>query len=1108
MKLLRYLHKMSRTLLLLIALLCSSYGMSSHILGGDITWTCDGGGNYIFQLVFYRDCNGADVNTVNVDLDVWNHPTVSTIQVDFESRTDVSPFCTQVGGGPSPLLCGSGAFGGNGIGAIEKIVYRSAPIALSGTPPIEGWIFTYEDFSRNTGLTNIQNPSSYGITLVSRMYAIPGGSGTCVDNSPQFLQEPYFVSCVGDQYEYNTNPVDADLDSITVTFGHPLNEIQGALFDPPNDPIELPYEPGFSANSPTPDASMNPGNIPANLDPVSGNLTFLSNNAGNFAIKLVTRSYRQGVLIAEVEREMQLIVQNCVGTNSAPVVPGPFAGAWETTVTAGDLVTFNLGSTDTELLQDGSPQLNILTATGLEFGPNPSVPTGCAIGPCATLSSAPPISAPQGVSTTFNWQTQCDHLVTPYGYTASEVPYHFVFKFQDDYCPVPKVRYGTVTINVQNPDIIAAPQINCIQTDVNGDITIEWDPVTDINGSFSTYEIISAQDGTLASLSNINTSSYTTSVSAAGQPHDFIIGVGSACFGTTYRYSDSVSNIHLTLNNPLNGTAILQWNDPITPKRTSMGDYYHLYREYPTGVWNLYDSVPYGTTTYIDTITVCSGTINYQVVLPNTPCDFTSNIVGDFLEDMITPDIPNISHVSVDTATNQVEIVWDQNNQADTYGYVIYTLDASGFVVSLDTVWDNADTSYLHNVPTDAGPLTYTVAAFDSCFTATVPPSYQTSAKALLNTSVFLSSTLDICANEVVLSWTDYEGWSGIAEYAVYVQENGGSWTNVGSTSGNQFNVSVQQASDYCFVIEALSTEGQRAFSNASCFFVPLPTAPAFNYLQVATVDGAAIDLTHYIDFSTDIAQVSIQRQNLQGTFDEIARLPVTSSVINYTDTDVDVDLNSYRYRVQVIDSCGKLGALSNEAETILLNVHIDDVAKEVYLTWNPYREFDGSILGYAIYRGIDGVYSGTPIGTVPNGQYYYNDDVNDIVSKGRICYYVEAIEATNSFGFAESSLSNRNCAVLPPIIYIPNTFSPNDDGYNDVFLPIVSDFDPSYYELMVYNRYGQVIFRSNDPNIGWTGIVDGTSQMAANNTYLYTVSVRDGEGVEILKRGHINLMK
>lgn len=1081
--------------------------MASHSLGGDITWTCDGSGDYVFQLVFYRDCNGADVNTVSVNLDVWNNPTVSTIQVDYISRTDVSPICTQVSGGPSPLLCGSGAFGGNGSGAIEKIVYQSAPISLMGTPPSEGWIFTYDDFSRNNGLTNIQNPSSYGITLASRMYAIPNSPGGCVDNSPQFLQEPYFVSCVGDFYEYNTNPVDADLDSITVSFGHPLNNIQGSLFDPPNDPIELPYEPGFTVNSPTPDASLNPGNIPANLDLNSGNLTFLSNNAGNFAVKLVTRSYRQGVLIAEVEREMQLIVQNCVGTNNAPIVNGPFGGSFETTVTAGTLVNFNLASTDVEFLQDGSPQNNILTVTGLEIGPNPTSPLGCAIAPCATIDNNPPIAAPQGVGTTFNWQTQCDHLVNPYGFIASEVPYHFVFKFQDDFCPVPKVRYATITINVQNPDIISAPEINCIQTDMNGDVTINWDPVTDINGSFSSYEIISLQNGTLASLSNINTNSYTTTL-PGGQSNDLMIAVGSACFGSTYRYSDTVSNIYLNLNNPLNGTAILQWNDPITPPTSDMGDYYHIYKEYPAGVWTLHDSVPYGTTTYIDTITVCSGLINYQIVLPNTPCDYTSNIVGDVLEDMITPDIPNIYAVSVDTATNQVQIIWDQNAQEDTYGYVIYTLDATGFVVPLDTIWTNSDTSYLHNVPTDAGPLTYTVAAFDSCFTSTVPPTYQTSAKALLNTSSFLSTSLNICANEVTLSWTDYEGWTGISEYHIFVQKDGSSWNLEGSTSGNTYTVSVEEASNYCFVVEAVSTSGNQAFSNASCFFVPLPTAPSFNYLQVATVAGDAIDLTHYIDFSTNISEVSIQRQNYQGDFVEIARIPLSGSVVNYTDNSVDVELQSYIYRVQVIDSCGKAGAYSNEAQTILLTIQLDDVSKEAYLSWNPYQQFDGSILGYAIYRGIDGNYSPTPIATVPNGQYYFNDDLNNVVSKGRICYYIEAIEAINSFGFSELSRSNATCALLTPLIYIPNTFTPDGDGTNDIFLPIVSDFDPAYYELTTYNRYGQVIFISNDPSIGWDGSVQGTNQMAATGTYLYTVSVRDGNGIEILKRGHVNLLK
>ncbi|GAB5418395.1 MAG: hypothetical protein Crog4KO_15010 [Crocinitomicaceae bacterium] len=1081
--------------------------MASHILGGDITWTCDGNGDYIFQLVFYRDCNGADVNTVNVNLDVWNHPTVTGIQVDYVSRTDVSPFCTQVGGGPNPLSCGSGAFAGNGFGAVEKIIYQSAPISLTGTPPAEGWIFTYEDFSRNNGLTNIQNPTSYGITLASRMYAIPNSPGGCVDNSPQFLQEPYFVSCVGDFYEYNTNPVDADLDSITVSFGHPLNEIQGTLFDPPNDPIELPFEAGFSANSPTPDATMDPGNIAANVDLSSGNLTFLSNNAGNFAIKLVTRSYRQGVLIAEVEREMQLIVQNCSGNNNAPVVNGPFGGLFETTVDAGSLVNFNLASTDVELLQDGSPQNNILTVTGLEIGPNPTVNGGCAIAPCATVDMMPPISAPQGVSTNFSWQTDCAHLVNPYGFVASEVPYHFVFKIQDDYCPIPKVKYATVTINVRNPDIIPATQINCIQTEPNGDVTINWDPVTDINGSFSSYEIISEQSGTLGSIPNINTGTFTTPL-PTGQDENIQVVVGSACFGTTYSYSDTVTNIHLDLNNPLNGTAVLQWNDPMPTPTPNMGGYYHIYQEYPAGNWTLLDSVPYGTTSYIDTIIVCSDFINYQIVLPNSPCDYTSNIAGDLLEDMITPDIPDIGHVSIDTTTGLVQIIWDQNAQIDTYGYVIYTIDGSGFVVPIDTIWAQDDTTYTHNVNTDNGPLTYTVAAFDSCLTATVPATYQTSAKDALNTSIFVQTSLDICANEVVLSWSDYEGWPGIADYQIFVQQDGSNWTSIGNTSGNSFSVPVQEASNYCFVVEGISTDGNRAFSNVVCFFVPIPTAPSFNYLQVATVNGEQVDLTHYIDYSTNVAEIALERQDFEGNFVEIARIPVSGSVINYEDTDVDVNLYSYIYRVQVFDSCGKAGAYSNEAQTILVDVQLDDVSKEVYLSWNPYQQFDGSILGYAIYRGIDGVFGGPPIATVPNGQYFYNDDVNDIVSTGRICYYVEAIETINSFGFAETSVSNRDCALLEPLIYIPNAFSPDGDDINEVFLPIVSDFDPSFYELTIYNRYGQAIFISNDPAEGWDGTVMGTSQMAANNLYLYSLSLRDGNGIEILKRGHVSLLR
>jgi gliding motility-associated-like protein len=209
-----------------------------------------------------------------------------------------------------------------------------------------------------------------------------------------------------------------------------------------------------------------------------------------------------------------------------------------------------------------------------------------------------------------------------------------------------------------------------------------------------------------------------------------------------------------------------------------------------------------------------------------------------------------------------------------------------------------------------------------------------------------------------------------------------------------------------------------------------------------------------------------------------------------------------------VIDSCFKAGQISNTAKTILLTVQNDDVRKLNYLNWSSYQDFDGSILGYNIYRGINGIFSGSPIDYVPTGQFSYEDDVNSVISIGKICYYVEAIEAINSFGFSEQSRSNESCIVQEPTIYIPNSFSPDGDEFNQIFLPILSDFDPTDYELKIYNRWGQPIFISNDPSIGWNGIVKETNQIAASGTYLYSVTLIDGNGIEIFKKGHVNLFK
>ena len=1095
---------MIRLLFLVIALNGFIFSSrASHVMGGEITWECQGG-SYVFQLVFYRDCNGAEINTISETIRVWNHPTVNSILVNFVDRIDISPTCSPVSGSPAPLDCGTGNSGGNGVGAIEKVIYRSLPISLSGNPGASGWIFTYENFSRSNSLTNISNPSTYGITLAAKMYAIPGNTGGCLDKSPQFLQEPYFVSCAGTPYVYNMNAVDPDLDSLAIDFGVPYNNFPTGIYDPPNNPIPVPFELGFSYSSPTPGTSVNPLNIPAQIDASSGELTLTSYTTGNYAVKASVRSFRNGILISEVEREMQLVILPCSSANSNPVINAPFAGSsFETTVNAGSLVNFEISSTDIELLQDGSPQTNWLTASGPLFGTGFIASTGCAIQPCATLSSAPMISGTQGVNTDFNWQTSCDHLVDANGNALDLIPYHFVFRVQDDFCQVPKVSYATVTINVVNPGVIQAPQIDCIQSDISGNVTINWNPVPDPSGTFQEYQIHSVQSGLIASIPTIGTSSYT--IPSVTSENDYFIAVSSGCNGNTLRYSDTVSNIFLLVNNPSNGTAVLQWNDPTDPALPSMNPFYHIYREYPVGTWTLIDSVPYGLNFYRDTIDICSVFLRYQIVLPNQPCDFISNAPGDDFEDMLTPDIPVISFVSVDTLTGNVILNWNENSQPDTYGYVIYTFDENGFIYELDTVWGIGSTSFIHATDPNNGPLTYSVAAFDSCYTPAIPATFQTSAKADIHSTIFLTSELDICNYEVTHSWTSYVGWN-VQTYEIWGRIIGEPWTLMGSTTANQLTVNVEGLEDYCFFVKAISGVDTISFSNLSCLTVIAPMTPSYHYLQVATVEDNAVRLQHLVDASSGIQGVLFEKMDTDGIFQPLIELPAGTGQITHIDSDVDVISESYTYRVRVVDSCGRPGMPSNIGRTILLHLLKDDVRLLNYLNWNGYQDFNGSILGYTVYRGIDGVFGTTPIATVAADQLSYTDDLNEVTFTGKVCYYVEAIEGSNLYNAPQISRSNEICEVFEPLVYVPNAFTP--EGLNPCFKPILSNFNPSEYNFIIYDRWAQEIFSTNSPDEGWYGFIRDTDKLAQTGMYVYLLKLSDGDGNEIVKRGHVTLLK
>ncbi|NQU33317.1 MAG: gliding motility-associated C-terminal domain-containing protein [Bacteroidetes bacterium] len=73
--------------------------------------------------------------------------------------------------------------------------------------------------------------------------------------------------------------------------------------------------------------------------------------------------------------------------------------------------------------------------------------------------------------------------------------------------------------------------------------------------------------------------------------------------------------------------------------------------------------------------------------------------------------------------------------------------------------------------------------------------------------------------------------------------------------------------------------------------------------------------------------------------------------------------------------------------------------------------------------------------------------------------------------------------------LYFPNAFTPNNDGKNDLFAPVGNTNNVTIYQLIIYNRWGQQIFESSNPDVGWDGKYNGN--LSTIGTYIYKVSYR-----------------
>lgn len=120
---------------------------------------------------------------------------------------------------------------------------------------------------------------------------------------------------------------------------------------------------------------------------------------------------------------------------------------------------------------------------------------------------------------------------------------------------------------------------------------------------------------------------------------------------------------------------------------------------------------------------------------------------------------------------------------------------------------------------------------------------------------------------------------------------------------------------------------------------------------------------------------------------------------------------------------------------------------------------------------------------------------------------YVVQLIVTNALGCSDTSYVT--IVVQEDIIfYVPNSFTPNDDDFNNIFIPIItSGIDTKNYAFNIFNRWGELIFETNEIGVGWDGKYKGVK--VQDGTYTWTLKFKSKYNDGIFEHsGHVTLVR
>ncbi|MCB0396560.1 MAG: gliding motility-associated C-terminal domain-containing protein [Flavobacteriales bacterium] len=251
--------------------------------------------------------------------------------------------------------------------------------------------------------------------------------------------------------------------------------------------------------------------------------------------------------------------------------------------------------------------------------------------------------------------------------------------------------------------------------------------------------------------------------------------------------------------------------------------------------------------------------------------------------------------------------------------------------------------------------------------------------------------------------------------------------------------------------------------------FVPLDTVTTPTYVDNGLVNGASY--CYKIE--------ALGTYNAQG---------ITSPLINFSEEECGSPIDT-------VPPCSPLLTITGDC----------DGASNT-LSWTYPTTCEQEVLEYRIYFASS---PDEPYSLI--GSYPVNGPVDSTFIHGGLtaitgCYAVTALDS-----FQNESIKTPVCIDSTCTEYVlPNVFTPNGDSYNDYYIPFPYKF-VERVDMKIYNRWGQLIFETEDPDIRWNGKIQSSGNPCTEGVYYYICKVYrhslEGEMLHDTLKGYIQLI-